>query len=294
MDALFSVSLPAHILRPDFWDGTPVRVLQSTWFYAPPSSSSTSKSTRASHLIKAFPVDPILEKALERAWEDVRPWDESYAAEVASALSGGDEAEDRLKVDLVLDPVVGPVLPSSKAKGVEPPVAGLEVIFVRGDMGRVYSKTVLGTMSKSVFSSTSKGFAGGQVVLRGWEAFKSYGIRKKVVREGSAGSALDSDCESEGGRTPEARSRRGSVGTPPAVATPSKAKDIGGGTGFFESLKSKLGGISAAAAAAAAAKDGDIAAGAGIKEGNDTEEAMGGPRKMRDDETEGDTEMVGE
>lgn len=154
LDNLFTVSLLHHVLYPAFWSGTPVRVLLCHWFYAPPSPPPNAGSLPA-HQIKPYPVDPPLAAALDRAYNSIRPWDDAYAAELASALKGGKEAQQRLSVSLGVQ----------NEAGTEENL-GIEVIFESAGRGRVYSKGMMASVSKS-FLSSGKGLGGGQVVLRG-------------------------------------------------------------------------------------------------------------------------------
>lgn len=154
LDHLFTVDLSKGILAPAFWSGTPVRVIQAHWFY-PPSSSITS--TTQSHALKPYPVDPQLAAALDRAYASIRPWEESYSMELASALKGGAAAQLKLSTPLNLENESG------ANAGAE---AGIEVIFTSESEGRVYSKGIIGSVGKSFLSSGS-GLGGGQVVIRG-------------------------------------------------------------------------------------------------------------------------------
>lgn len=158
LDLLFTVSLPSLILYPAFWTGTPVRVLLSHWFYcSPQSSSSSSSSPTPSHELKPYPVDPELSAGLDRAFAQIRPWEDSYPQELASALKGGVEAQKRLCLSLG----VGNESGVDAGKG-----AGIEVVFEGEVEGRVYSKGFLGSVGKGWWRGGGK-LAGGQVVLRG-------------------------------------------------------------------------------------------------------------------------------
>lgn len=264
LDRLFSVNLHALILTPDFWSGSPVRVIKSLWFYAPPSGSSLSTSI-PSHLMKVYPVDSVLEVALESAYQEVRPFQESYSEELKSALRLGPLAESRLRVPLM--------------KGSEGNAGGIEVIFQDSTLARVYSTGVLGSISKSFFSS-NQAFGGGQVVIRGFEAFKNHKRGKKSVEKNSMKDLVDSksstpaeeDSEADTSSTPP-RSRASSIsGSPPRVSaissTPSSTLKLPNATSsspsLFETLKLKLN-----VATSLADKKSKV---------NDTQEAMDGLR----------------
>lgn len=159
LDLLFTVSLPSLILYPAFWTGTPVRVLLSHWFYAPPTTPSSNSSSHSipSHELKPYPVDPELAQGLDRAFAQIRPWEESYPQELAAALKGGVEAQKRLCLSLG----VGNESGVDASKG-----AGIEVVFEGSLEGRVYSKGFLGSVGKGWWRGGNK-LGGGQVVLRG-------------------------------------------------------------------------------------------------------------------------------
>ncbi|GAA5992871.1 hypothetical protein JCM10908_001383 [Rhodotorula pacifica] len=172
LDNLFTVSLLHNVLYPAFWTGSPVRVLLCHWFYAPPSPAPGAGSL-PSHQIKPYPVDPSLSAALDHAYNSIRPWDEAYAAELASALRGGKEAQQRLSVEL------GVV----NEAGTEDNL-GIEVIFESEGRGRVYSKGMMASVSKA-FLSSGKSLGGGQIVLRGWDALRDY-LEEKAPKKAVA------------------------------------------------------------------------------------------------------------
>ncbi|BGP25715.1 DDHD domain containing protein [Rhodotorula toruloides] len=242
LDNLFTVSLFDNVLYPAFWSGSAVRVLLCHWFYAPPSSS-LSAPNQPSHLIKPYPVDPTLSASLDRAYSHIRPWDVSYAAELASALNNGAEAQKRLATPLGVEN-------EAETEG----NVGIEVIFEGKDRGRVYSKGMLGSMSKSLFSN-GKSLGGGQVVLRGWDALKAY-IQEKAQKKAPAPkaaaadttAAVTSDSDTEGSsarRRPRADS---------ASTTGSGKRSESPGPGLFASLRQRIvGGPGPAAEAVATA-----------------------------------------
>lgn len=262
LDFLFSVNLKSLVLAPDFWAGTPVRVLLSLWFYAPPRPSA-----RPSHLIKCYPVDPALALALETAYLEIKPWESSYEAELQSALRVGVSAEAKLRVPLI------------REAG-----QGLECIFVDSDVARVYSTGIVGTVGKS-FLSSGRAHGGGQVVLRGWDAVRAWKKKKAAVAGERPDTPTKGDTSAsetdEGEASPAPRSRTTSSSSP---VKPSQAPP-----GFFSALKSKMG---VAAAAVEEASEAKLAK----QDGNDTQEAMEGPRNRKDGESEveGDAEKVGE
>lgn len=237
LDRLFSVNLHALILTPDFWSGSPVRVIKSLWFYAPPSGSSSS--TTPSHLMKIYPVDSVLEVALESAYREVRPFQESYSEELKSALRLGPLAESKLRVPLMGEGNAG----------------GIEVIFQDSTLARVYSTGVLGSISKSFFSS-NQAFGGGQVVIRGFEAFKKYKKGRKSVEKNSLKDLIDNsrsstpageDSEADASSTPPRSRANSTSGSPPRisskVSTPSSSLKLPNSTAspsLFETLKLKL------------------------------------------------------
>ncbi|KAK4702406.1 hypothetical protein P7C70_g3817, partial [Phenoliferia sp. Uapishka_3] len=255
LDSLFSVDLLRAILFPDFWTGAPVQVILSTWFYAPP----TPYGSTPSHQVKAYPVDVALAASLEKAYsEAIRPWEDSYTAELASALKVGPEAEAKLRVPVV----------------VRGAASGFEVIFQGKDWGRIYSTGVLGSLGKS-YKSGSKGHGGGQVVLRGWEAVREWRNDAKKKRspaslqtnDGYASSAAaDSDQEtSSPTASPAPRSRTSS-----SSATLKPSVSSGGlGSAFLSSLRNKMGGAVAPQPETSAKVS---------EQTNSTEEAMAGPR----------------
>lgn len=175
LDNLFTVSLLHNVLYPAFWTGTPVRVLLCHWFYAPPSPPPNAGSL-SSHQIKPYPVDPSLAAALDHAYSSIRPWDDAYAAELASALKGGKEAQQRLSVALGV----------KNEAGTEDNL-GIEVIFENEGRGRVYSKGMMASVSKA-FLSSGKSLGGGQVVLRGTCARKgcsrACGLTREFLQDG--------------------------------------------------------------------------------------------------------------
>lgn len=263
LDFLFSVNLRNLVLVPDFWAGTPVRVLLSLWFYAPPRPSS-----RPSHLIKCYPVDPALALALEKAYHEIKPWESSYEAELQSALRVGVSAEAKLRVPLI------------REAG-----QGLECIFQDAETARVYSTGIVGSMGKS-FLSSGKAHGGGQVVLRGWDAVRAW-KKKKAAVDGDEGHRTPTKRETsasetdDGEASPVPRSRTTSSSSPlkPSQAPP----------GFFSALKTKIGVV---AAVVEGASEEELVE----TDGNDTQEAMAGPRKRKDGENEvdEDVEKVGE
>ncbi|SCV73522.1 BQ2448_7448 [Microbotryum intermedium] len=279
LDKLFTVSLVSSILYPAFWQGTPVRVLRAHWFYAPPASKATKYKNMASHQIKAYPVDPELSASLDRAYAHIRPWEESYTAELASALKGGVEAQLKLSAPLGIDSESGEAN------------SGIEVIFQGGDEGRVYSKSFLGSIGKSLWSS-GKSLGGGQVVLRGWEAMRTYHARKekagtpsKPVTSKKLGGFSDAAAESSDSESITSRTDPTSCRESNASAAKPTSAETGAGAagGFFAALRSKLGGVPLVGHPPDGADD---AVNVNIKgeRTNDTQEAMDGPRNQDGDE----------
>ncbi|GAA6060583.1 hypothetical protein JCM10212_006818 [Sporobolomyces blumeae] len=299
LDNLFTVDLESRILFPAFWASTPVRMILAHWFYAPPTVGANA-GTLASHQLKPYPVDPSLSSALDRAYADIRPWDTSYDAELKSALKGGSEAQKRLCVPLGLENESGADASAD---------LGIEVIFEGGDRGRVYSKGMIGSVAKSFWSS-GRGLGGGQIVLRGWDAFRRYmaeqAEKKKKPAKARPGS-LKSDntaSESEGearasGRsTSQARARRRSGSAGSQVRTESPA------SGFFSSLRNRFVGTATSAdgqpsAAEPEGRKSTEAEGAEVSSSasaNETQEALEGPRKEDADPSteEGARTSIGE
>ncbi|KDE07713.1 hypothetical protein MVLG_01987 [Microbotryum lychnidis-dioicae p1A1 Lamole] len=282
LDKLFTVSLASSILYPAFWQGTPVRVLRAHWFYAPPASKATKYKSLASHQIKAYPVDPELSASLDRAYAHICPWEESYTAELASALKGGVEAQLKLSAPLGIDSESGEAN------------SGIEVIFQGGDEGRVYSKSFLGSIGKSLWSS-GKSLGGGQVVLRGWDAMRTYHAGKekggtpgkpvttKKIGALSDAAAESSDNESVTSRS-DAKSRRGSNASAAKLAAVDAGASAAGG--FFAALKSKLGGVPLVGHPLDGGND-DVDVDIQGERTNDTLEAMDGPRNQYGDEQGG-------
>ncbi|GAA5868001.1 hypothetical protein JCM3774_001562 [Rhodotorula dairenensis] len=237
LDNLFTVSLLHHVLYPAFWTGTPVRVLLCHWFYAPPSPAPNSASL-PSHLVKPYPVDPSLSAALDQAYNSIRPWDEAYAAELASALRGGKEAQQRLSVALgVLNEA-----------GTEDNL-GIEVIFENEGRGRVYSKGMMASVSKA-FLSSGKSLGGGQVVLRGWDALRGY-LEEKAPKKSAPPPAKPSQAEpaqqppspKKNSSTDEAadKSHRRSLSVESAGdRSSSKTRSESPGPGLFASIRNRI------------------------------------------------------
>ncbi|GAA5960704.1 hypothetical protein JCM8115_001804 [Rhodotorula mucilaginosa] len=246
LDNLFTVSLLHHVLYPAFWTGTPVRVLLCHWFYAPPSPPPNAASL-PSHLIKPYPVDPSLSAALDKAYNSIRPWDESYAAELGSALRGGKEAQQRLSVALgVLNEA-----------GTEDNL-GIEVIFENEGKGRVYSKGMMASVSKA-FLSSGKSLGGGQVVLRGWDALREYLAEKTPKKTAAAAAAKPSQSESAepalpaktsppvpekdattGATSPEKCHRRNVSDGSTGERSSSKTRSESPGPGLFASIRNRI------------------------------------------------------
>ncbi|KAK4050662.1 hypothetical protein OIV83_003388 [Microbotryomycetes sp. JL201] len=263
LDRLFTVDLSKGILTPAFWSGTPVRVIRAHWFY-PPSSTTTAE--KQSHNIKPYPVDPQLAAALDRAYATIRPWEDSYSMELQSALKGGITAQ--LKLASPLD-----LRNESGAHGGAD--SGIEVIFANADEGRVYSKSIIGSVGKSFFSSGSE-LGGGQVVIRGWDAMRTYHERRTLKKKVRDGKTIDTMSESSRDHSP-ARPRRGSEAS---TALPEKKP---ADAGIFGYLKSKIYG-----------PPGQDSKGDQEKvdeRQNETSEAMAGPRNR---EGEGGVGEVGE
>ncbi|GAA5926724.1 putative carboxylic ester hydrolase [Sporobolomyces koalae] len=236
LDNLFTVDLQSSVLYPAFWVGSKVRLIRSHWFYAPPSVSPTV-SVLHSHQLKPYPVDPSLSSALDRAYASIRPWDTSYDAELKSALKGGSDAQRRLCVPLGL----------ANESGVDASAdLGIEVIFESDERGRVYSKGMIGSVSKSFWSS-GKGLGGGQVVLRGWDAFRNYldeqaekkkkkPAQAKVASAGSEYTASDTDSDvNHSKRTPIKSQTK-----PRSDSNASLNRSEQTSSGFFSSLRNRF------------------------------------------------------
>ncbi|KAM0791761.1 hypothetical protein ACM66B_004026 [Microbotryomycetes sp. NB124-2] len=249
LDRLFTVDLSKGILTPAFWSGTPVRVIQAHWFY-PPSASSASNTQ--SHNIKPYPVDPQLAAALDRAYATIRPWEDSYSMELASALKGGITAQ--LKLASPLD-----LRNESGAHGGAD--SGIEVIFANENEGRVYSKSIIGSVGKSFFSSGSE-LGGGQVVIRGWSAMRTYHERRAAKKKPRDSSLVETPPNSSRDQSP---SRHGRASTPQPDKKQSDA-------GIFGYLKSKIYGPPGQET-----KEEQDKTGADERQ-NETSEAMAGPR----------------
>ncbi|GAA5973441.1 hypothetical protein JCM21900_006344, partial [Sporobolomyces salmonicolor] len=275
LDNLFTVDLVSKVLYPAFWSGSPVRLILSEWFYAPPSVPASSPSL-PSHQLKPYPVDPSLSAALHRAYSTIRPWDSSYDAELQSALKGGADAQQRLCVPLGVE----------NESGADTSDLGIEVIFEGADKGRVYSKGMIGSVSKSFWSS-GKTLGGGQVVLRGWDAFRRYlaseADKKKKPRTQLSAVSGDhaSDSDSDVGTTRGPRAR-----TPSASSVPGDQRPASPAPGFFSSLKSRFVGASAS--------DGEWSEGERANRINETQQALEGPRQEDVAKGEGQRAAIGE
>ncbi|GAA5839354.1 hypothetical protein JCM9279_005915 [Rhodotorula babjevae] len=240
LDNLFTVSLYSRILYPAFWHGTAVRVHLSHWFYAPPSIAANAGAL-PSHKVKPYPVDPSLSASLDRAFAQIRPWDPAYEAELASALKGGKEAQQRLAVALGI----------ANESGSDDSSGGIEVIFESAARGRVYSRGMMGSMSKSFWSS-GKALGGGQVVLRGWDAMKDYLKEKSAAKKTAAKPAppLPADpaqtssastTDSTAPATPrKGRERAVSNSSSIADSTSTPKRDESPARGLFASLRSRI------------------------------------------------------
>lgn len=309
LDRLFTVSLTEQILFPAFWQGSAVRVLLAHWFYAPPSTTSSST---ASHSLKPYPVDPELSASLDKAYATIRPWEESYEQEMASALKGGVDAQQRLSV--TLGGVGNESGNDTGANG-----SKVEVIFTSENEGRLYSRGFLGSVGKSLWSN-GKGLGGGQVVLRGardsvrallgesdgrliplgahtgWEAMRLYQERKQGHKKKKSAHALQenssavADSDTDSNASPQGRSRHGSSTAPVA----NKPGATGAGqtdSGFFALLKSKIYGAPTQTDHDADEREqGDSA----DERANETAEAMAGPRNREGDAGVGDVGEVDE
>ncbi|GAA5875342.1 hypothetical protein JCM8547_003209 [Rhodosporidiobolus lusitaniae] len=280
LDNLFTVHLLQMTLFPAFWTGTPVRVIRCHWFYLPPSSQNNSASLPSHHL-KPFPVDPSLSASLDRAYSRIRPWESAYADELSSALKGGAEAQQKLAVALAVEN-------EAETAGKQRDL-GIEVIFEGKDRGRVYSRGWLGSTSKGLFSS-GKSLGGGQVVLRGWDALRSY-LEEKAQKKPTANrtsqvvassASAASDSEGEGSRT-TARARTASTATAHSVK---RSESPAPGSGFFSSLKNRI--VGAPAPSDGTASD--------IEDGtapvNDTQAALEGEPRGEGSTKVGDVEEL--
>lgn len=69
---------------------------RATWFYPAASGSSSDKALKR----KYNPVEPALSEQLEKAYFEIKPWLPSYGDELRSVLDIGQEAEDKLKVEM--------------------------------------------------------------------------------------------------------------------------------------------------------------------------------------------------
>ncbi|ORY84668.1 DDHD domain-domain-containing protein [Leucosporidium creatinivorum] len=274
LDRLFTVSLTSLILYPAFWTGTPVRVLLSHWFYAPPSPSSSASTSTPSHELKPYPVDPELAEGLDRAYASIRPWEESYEQELSAALKGGTEAQKRVCVSLGV----------GNESGVDPSKgAGIEVVFASANEGRVYSKGFLGSVGKG-FWRGGKTLGGGQVVLRGWDAMRTYHARKAAQKHKKAvPSTSESLHDSSDTDSIVSASKHDSTSSPtkPSFAPSTDA-------GFFSLLKSKIYG------APTNEQEQEQGGEDGEERANETAEAMAGPRNREGEEGVGEVGEVDE
>ncbi|KAL9939835.1 hypothetical protein V8E36_001652 [Tilletia maclaganii] len=130
-DALFSVDVEKMELYPAFWKGTLLRVVRSTWFY--------SSGTDGSYAPIAW--NEGLSQDLEKAYEDVRPWER-----FSDNDKGADQEDDDDEDEELFRP-----LPSMKNDG--------KVKFVGPDTARVFTKDLKGRLLS---------LTGGALVVRGW------------------------------------------------------------------------------------------------------------------------------
>ncbi|GAA6015612.1 hypothetical protein JCM11491_007174 [Sporobolomyces phaffii] len=276
LDNLFTVDLQSSVLFPAFWTGSKVRLIRSHWFYAPPSVSPDAAALH-SHQLKPYPVDPSLSSALDRAYAAIRPFDASYDGELRSAIKGGSDAQKRLCIPLGLENESGADASAD---------LGIEVIFEAGDRGRVYTKGMISSLSKSFWSS-GKGLGGGQVVLRGWDGFRQYldeqaekkkkPAKSKVSSVASDHTASDTDSDANlSSRSPSKTRTR--ARTDSNASQPSKTEAAS--SGFFSSLRNRF--VGTAASTDGHSTDGEAEGRTSIDSApgvNDTAQALEGPRK---------------
>ncbi|GAA5896057.1 putative carboxylic ester hydrolase [Sporobolomyces salmoneus] len=283
LDNLFTVDLQTSVLFPAFWTGSKVRLIRSTWFYAPPAVTPAS-ATLHSHQLKPYPVDPSLSSALDRAYATIRPWDDSYEAELKSALKeGSSDSQKRLCIPLGLENESGADASAD---------LGIEVIFESAERGRVYSKGMISSLSKSFWRGN--GLGGGQIVLRGWDAFVQYiaeQAEKKKKKEktpskskvsANENTASDTDSDATGpSRSPSKNRPRTRTRTDSNASQPAKSEATTS-SGFFSSLRNRF--VGTASSSDGHSNDGDVEGRTSIDsttrpEVNETAEALDGPRK---------------
>ncbi|GAO52694.1 hypothetical protein G7K_6765-t1 [Saitoella complicata NRRL Y-17804] len=86
---LHKVHLPTMTLEPIYWSPLATltdhsQVIRATWFYAETN----------------FPIEPVLEEALEAGYRFIRPYTDVYALELSAAKEVGQEAEHKLGYEL--------------------------------------------------------------------------------------------------------------------------------------------------------------------------------------------------
>jgi len=103
---MFEVSLSTLSLHPVFWahSGQRVPVMRGTWFVGDETK----------------PCSWELAEELERAYQEIKPWQPSYKDELATAVATGKGAEEKLRHNL----------PSRFG-------SGLGVVFDDGESGRL-------------------------------------------------------------------------------------------------------------------------------------------------------------
>ncbi|GFZ43062.1 hypothetical protein JCM24511_00780 [Saitozyma sp. JCM 24511] len=152
-DSLFEVHLPTLSLHPVFWahTGPRIPVLRGTWFVTdesrPCSWDLSGEIERAYQYVAAAP--PTADTS------EIRPWQPSFKHELATAISQGPAAEEKLRYSLPAR--LGP---------------GLCIIFEDGEKGRLETSGPLTYISKAFWSSM-RAKPSGTYVYRGYTAARA-------------------------------------------------------------------------------------------------------------------------
>ncbi|ORX38900.1 DDHD domain-domain-containing protein [Kockovaella imperatae] len=177
-DSLFEVSLSTLSLHPVFWahSGPRVPVIRGSWFITDETK----------------PCSWELAEEIEKAYQEIQPWQPSYRDELATAISIGQSAEDKLKRNL----------PSRFG-------AGLSIMFDDAERGRLLTTGAMTYLSRTFWSSLSK--SSGTHIYRGYGPAAAASGKEKSGLSSRRGSSSSQKSGKEAMRRPH--SRDGSAGS---------------------------------------------------------------------------------
>lgn len=161
-DGMFEVSLETMSLSPVFWahNGPRVPVIRATWFV---NSYQT-------------PCEWELADALEKGYQEIKPWLKSYPQELQKAIEQGSDAEEKLKVKL-----------DDKFASF-----GQSVVYQDAVCGQLV-QTGMSSYLNKIFWSSMRSKAGGTMVYRGYEAaLKATGGKQAQAQAAAGGSRRSS------------------------------------------------------------------------------------------------------